>query len=96
MTIEVNTPVKPKSNKVTLVLSIIVFLFWLTNRLINVYDSPGGGAVFEMLWLPVILMTLLVPVMSLIIWINEKYHPKSPSLYALIISIATILMMFIK
>jgi len=84
--------IKTKTSLVFLVLSIIVFTFWFLSRIINVYYFPFVGAIFELLWLPVIALTLLLPILSLIQWRKEKFNFRSFNLYSIIIIILIILL----
>lgn len=88
------TPFKnTRTSKIILLLSIGVFMFWLLSRAINVYDFPVAGAIFEILWLPLIALILALPIFSLIYWIQERFNLRSFYLYALLIAIITILLM---
>jgi hypothetical protein len=81
-----------KTSLVFSVLSIIVFTFWFLSRIINVYHFPFVGAIFELLWLPVIALTLILPILALIEWRKEKFNFRSFNLYSIIILILTIFM----
>lgn len=85
-----------KSSKLYFLLSLIVFIFWLLSRVINVYQFALVGAIFEILWLPVILLTFVLPVLSLISWSKEKFILRSLHLLTLFIIVITLLMIFIK
>ena len=79
--------------KVVLALSVFVLLFVVVSRLINVYQISFVGAIFEILWLPVILLLFILPVLSIIYWIQEKFNPKSIYLYSIVLGIAAIVLM---
>ena len=79
--------------KVVLALSVFVLLFVGLSRLINVYQISFVGAIFEILWLPVILLLFILPVLSIIYWIQEKFNPKSIYLYSIVLGIAAIVLM---
>jgi hypothetical protein len=88
---------KKKTNqaigKVVLALSIFVLLFVGLSRLLNVYQVVYVGAMFEILWLPVILLLFILPILSIINWIQERFNPKSIYLYSMILGIAAVVLM---
>lgn len=79
--------------KVLLALSVFVLFFVGLSRLLNVYQISFVGAIFEILWLPVILLLFILPVLSIIYWIQEKFNPKSIYLYSIVLGIAAIVLM---
>lgn len=52
-------------NRVLFILSIIAILYWLTAKFSNVYNNAFIGAVFELLWLPMIISVFIGPVFQL-------------------------------
>lgn len=79
--------------KVVLALSVFVLLFVVVSRLINVYQISFVGAIFEILWLPVILLLFILPVLSIIYWIQENFNPKSIYLFSIVLGIAAVVLM---
>ena len=71
--------------KTVLFLSILVSLFWLASRFINIYQFALVGAIFEILWLPMILMVFCLPLISLNYLFKEKFNANSTYLYAILI-----------
>jgi len=59
--------------KTVLFLSIFVSLFWLISRFINIYQFALVGAIFEILWLPMILMVFCLPLISFYYLLKEKF-----------------------
>ena len=61
---------KKKTNmaigKVVMGLTIFVLLFVGLSRLLNIYQFAFVGAIFEILWLPVILLLFILPILSII------------------------------
>ena len=88
---------KKKTNhaigKVVLALSVFVLVFVGLSRLLNVYQISYVGAIFEILWLPVILLLFILPVLSIIYWIQEKFNPKSIYLFSIVLGIAAVVLM---
>lgn len=78
--------------KVFIVLAIIVALYWLVSFFTNVYSVEILGVVYEMLWLPTLMLTFIIPVFSFIIWSGEKFKLRSAYLFSLLLSVITILL----
>ena len=57
-----------------LVATLFVALFWLLASTINVYDIKIIGAIFEILWLPMMAMLVIVPLLCVIFWRNEQWN----------------------
>ena len=79
--------------KTVLFLSILVSLFWLASRFINIYRFALVGAIFEILWLPMILMVFGLPLISFYYLLKDKFSVNSTYLYAILIMIFTFLIM---
>lgn len=69
-------------------LTILSGAFWLIGLNIDIYKNAFVGAVFEILWLPVILSCVFIPVISLALWVMNKFSLKSKYLYLMLASIA--------
>jgi len=74
-------------------LTIFVLLFVGLSRLLNIYQFAFVGAIFEILWLPVILLLFILPILSIIYWVQDKFNPKSIYLYSMILGIAGVVLM---
>lgn len=84
-------------NRVLFILSIIAILYWLTAKSSNVYNNAFIGAVFELLWLPMIISVFIGPVFSIILFVKDKYNPGSLALYATVLqAIALYILIFFK
>ena len=70
-----------------LFLSILVSIFWVSTRFINTYKYALVGVVFEMLWLPMILLIFCLPVISLYFLLKEKFSFKSAYFFAMLIAL---------
>ncbi len=79
-----------RTSKIVFLLSIIASGYWWLGHGINIYGSAIVGAIFEMLWLPLIGMLFLLPIFSLIFLLKEKINIRSLYLYSLLINVATI------
>ena len=81
-----------KASKIILLLSIAVFIFWLPGKSIDVYHFAFVGVIFEILWLPIIAMTFVLPIMSFVFWRKEKFNLRSRGFYSIVVLVMTILM----
>lgn len=82
-----------KTGKIVFLLSIIVAGYWWLGQAINVYRFAFVGAIFEILWLPVLLMLVVLPIISVIMLIKEKVNIRSLYIYSFLISVTTIFFM---
>jgi hypothetical protein len=80
-------------SKIFFILSIIIFVFWYVGQKIDVYRYAVVGAIFESLWLFMLLGLFVLPILSLIFLIKEKFNFRSLYLYTIIISVTNILLM---
>jgi urea transporter len=91
-----STPTTLSNKKVSVVvfaLSLLVTLFWLLGNLFDVYQFEVMGVLFEILWLPVLTLTFILPLVSLLLFIKDKFSLKSLNLYSLLLVIGTALAM---
>ena len=63
---------------------------------IKVYSTSFIGALFELLWLPSLLVIFVVPFISLFFWFKEKFILKSINLLSFVIAAATAIFILIK
>ena len=89
----VNSLSNKKISVVVFALSLLVALFWLLGNLVDVYQFAVTGVLFEILWLPVLAMTFILPLVSLFLFIQDKFNYKSLNLYSLLLVIGTTLVM---
>lgn len=82
---------KSKTSKIVLILSVFVSIFWILGSTINIYSYILVGAIFEMLWLPVIAMTYVLPIISFIFLFKKKFNLKSLYLYCILLQLITFL-----
>lgn len=78
-------------SKIILLLSILVFTFWLLTRIINVYRFAVVGAIFESLWLSMLALLFILPILSWVFFWKESFNKRSLYLYSLLIIVATII-----
>ena len=84
---------KPNTSKSVFYLSVLVSIFWFTSRIFNIYSIAIIGAIFEILWFPIVVMTILLPICGCIFWVKEKFILKSYYLASLTLLALTIVLM---
>lgn len=82
-----------KTSIIVFILSIIASGYWWMAKGINVYSSAIVGAIFEIMWLPVLATLFLLPIFSLIFLLKEKINVRSLYIYSILINVATICFM---
>ena len=84
-----------RTSKMVFLLSIIVSGYWWLGQVINVYSVALVGAIFEILWLPALVMLFVLPIISMILLLKEKVNVNVRSLYvySILLGVATILIM---
>ncbi len=92
---DINNTFNSKKPRLVLILSVITAVFWYIGQSFNVYYFAVVGAVFEILWLPMIASLIILPILSLFYLIKEKFNLTSLYLYSFLILIATILYIYL-
>ena len=80
-------------SRVIFALTIAVTLYWILSLLINVYRFPIIGAIYEILWIFMIIALFVLPVFSFISWAKNRFDLRSLYFYSLIISVISILLL---
>lgn len=83
-------------SRLTFYASILVLLYVIAGTLFDVYSYKFTGAVFELLWLPVMILLVACPVLSLIYWFKEKFSLRSLYLYSFFISLAAFALLWFR
>jgi hypothetical protein len=52
------------NKKLHLVLSSSMLLYWLLSKTIDVYNITISGVLYEMLWLPMLVMLFFLPIIN--------------------------------
>lgn len=80
-------------SRVVFLLSLITFGYWNLGNLLDVYRYAVVGALFEILWLPMIVFLFLLPIFCFFFWMKEKWSVKSLYLYSFLIGISTVFLL---
>ncbi len=86
------------TTKILLVSSIVIAVFFLTMMLLDYanIETATIGAIRGLLLIPFFLILLTLPVMIFIVSRKRKYKNRKTLIYAKIISIATLITIFLK
>ncbi len=84
-----------RTSKLVFILSIVASCYWWLGQIINVYSFALVGAIFEILWLPVLAMLFVLPIISMILLLKEKVNIKSLYIYSTLLGVSTILIMLL-
>jgi hypothetical protein len=79
--------------KILFYLSLFVAGFWSYGRFFSYYTFDIIGAIYEILWLPMIGLLFFIPILSLIQFVRIKFNLKSLYFFTLLISLATLVML---
>lgn len=90
------TTPKKKKDTLILILSFTVAAFWLSSNLFKVYKIKVIGAIFEILWLPFLILFFLLPLISLFYLIQRKFKQGTLYWISIILLIATFLFLNYK
>lgn len=82
-----------RKDRVVFALTIIITLYWYLPLLIKVYRFPIIGAIYEILWIFMIIALFALPVFSFISWTKIEFNLRSLYFYSLIISVISILLL---
>jgi len=82
--------------KLIFILSIVASAIWFVGRSIDVYQYAVTGAIFEMIWLPVLASFVVVPIIALLHFRKQGVHLSSFYLHAFLIIAITAIITLIK
>lgn len=88
---------RPGINKLMFISGLFALLFCFLTKSWNVYNYSITGAVFELLWLPVMIIVFIGPIFSISLFFKDNYNPRSLALYAAILQLtAMMILIFFK
>lgn len=74
-------------------LSWLITSYWLLNKIINVYAITIVGIIYEILWLPMIVLLFVAPIFNLYSIISS--HNKPINYLILLMNCLTLLLVFL-
>jgi len=96
MTENSNSFYRANTGKWLLAVSVIVSLFWVLSNSKDVYKIAGVGAVFEILWLPMLASIIVIPVLSIMILVRKNTEKLIPLLAIIILAASLLYLTFFK
>lgn len=75
------------------IVSMISCLYWTISQNMNVYNYAFAGALYEILWLPMVVLLVGIPFISGYQWYKDKFKMTSWSMYTILLSIVTIIVL---
>lgn len=83
----------PHTDKIIFALSALVCIFWYAGQYINVYQVAVVGVLFEVAWLPMLALFIILPILSVRLLTREKISIRSLPLYSLLLLLTTFLIL---
>lgn len=90
MSEKITSFINTKISKIIFLVSILAAIIWILGMTTNVYQFAVVGAIFEILWLPLLGVGFILPVISFVLWVKDKFSFKSLHLYSFLILLFTI------
>ena len=82
-----------KIGNIIILINVLFVAVWMVRNNINVYKVPLVGAIYELIWLPLIVCLFSLPIVSLIYWKKDGFKLKSKFLYLILLSVLTIVLL---
>ena len=83
----------PNIDKIVFAFSAVVCAFWYLGQHMNVYRFAVVGGIFEFLSLPMLALLIVLPVISILLMVKEKFSLKSFSVYSFLLLLVTYLLL---
>ena len=80
-----------KQSRIVFILSVLVAAYWYSGKAMDVYHIKILGTVFEILWLPMIILLFALPIVSIGFFVKDKFNIRSLYLYSLLVGAGAIL-----
>lgn len=81
------------NKKLHLVLSSLMLMYWLLSKTIDVYQITIIGVLYEIIWLPMLVMLFVLPIINTYLLIKTKNSIMT--YFSLALNIITILIVFL-
>jgi NADH:ubiquinone oxidoreductase subunit K len=81
--------------KIILLFNVIALIFCIVSQTVNVYRYAIIGAIFELFWLPIMAIIILIPFASIYYWYKDKFKVTSQFFYLLLLYDLSILTFYI-
>ena len=81
------------SGRILFISSVAVLVYWTLSRTVDIYRFAVVGAIYEILWLFMLIALVGLPILSIVFLIKEGFNIKSLYLYTILIAVTSILVM---
>lgn len=81
------------NKKLLLVLSSLMLLYWLLSKTIDVYQITILGVLYEIIWLPMLVLFIVLPILNTYSLIKNKNNLMS--YFSLALNVITLLIVFL-
>ena len=81
------------NKKLLLVLSSSMLLYWLLSKTIDVYQITIIGVLYEIIWLPMLVLFIVLPILNTYSLIKNKNNLMS--YFSLALNVITLLIVFL-
>lgn len=82
-----------KKDQLLLLIFICGLAFWVAGNMIDLYKFAVTGALFEILWLPMLLILFGIPMVFIFCWAKEKFSLKVVYPYLIVMMVSAILVL---
>ena len=79
---------KKKSNNILCILAVVVAVYWMGSLYIDVYKIGIVGVLYEILWLPMLVLLFGIPLFCIIHWVRNKFSFKTVYPYIILFTVA--------
>lgn len=80
-----------KKDTLVVLSTVFLALFWMVAKQSDIYHYALVGAIFEILWLPMLLALAILPGLSFYFWRLEQWRFSSLYPYCFLVNVLTIL-----
>ena len=93
-----STTENSKNGKLIFIISFVVFAFYFVGRTVagDVYRYAVVGAIYELLWLPMLVSLLVVPIVSVTIFFKKGKYAKLYAALSILLIVSSILIITIR
>ena len=65
----------PPEGRLIFFLSLFIVIYWISGRFYNPYNLKLTGILFEILWIPMIILLFIIPLYCIYKLINQAENP---------------------
>ena len=90
-----STETKSNTAKLLLAISLVVFAFYSIGLFVieDVYRYALAGAIYEFLWLPMLLSLVVIPALGIVFMIRNKHKDSVYAVLAILFTVGSIIIL---